>query len=128
MPEEMTALLLDYGIKIVGTIASIALLSLYAYLKSLLTAKVGAEKLDVFARMAETTVRALEQENLIRKLDGPALYEIATINLRNVRDQLKLDIITDEMIDKFIEANVQVLNSEKGKFLSLPEEILSEAE
>jgi hypothetical protein len=122
MNEQFVALAMEYAVKAAAFILSIAGLTLYAVIKGYLVAKVGAEKLATFQEMAMTTVRALEQEGLIRNLDGSAKYEIATLALRSLRDAMKASFITDPMIDTFIEAAVQILNTEAGKF-TLPEAI-----
>ena len=119
MDEQFVAMAVEYAVKAVAFLLSIAGLTLYAVIKQYLSAKVGAEKLATFKQMAETTVRALEQEGLIRNLDGSAKYEIATLALRNLRDALGASMITDPMIDTFIEAAVQIINTEAGKFSNL---------
>lgn len=77
--------------------------------------KMGQAKYDYFVKEIETVVRALEQAGIIQHLDGPAKKAQATLYAHELRDWLKLDI-SDEMIDNIIEAFVQVLNTEAGKF------------
>jgi hypothetical protein len=112
---------------IVGILLSATAFKLYALiivglltyagkqLVSYLRLKMGGDKFEQFATQVEQFVRYLEQIGIIQKLSNEEKKQRATVFAHQLRDALKLDI-SDEMIDIVIEAFVQVLNTEAGKF------------
>jgi hypothetical protein len=93
----------------------------WRWLKSYLRLKLGEKTYNLLADKAEMIVRSIEQTGFYAKWDGAYKKQLAMIALRKFADLMKLTV-TDDELDQIIEAMVQLLNTEAGKF-ALPAEV-----
>jgi hypothetical protein len=87
----------------------------WRWIKNYLRLKLGEKTYDLLADKAEMIVRSIEQTGFYAKWDGAYKKQLAMVALRKFADLLKLDV-TDDVLDEVIEAMVQLLNTEAGKF------------
>lgn len=66
-------------------------------------------------QLAATVVRALEQQGELLGFDGPRKKEMAIVTLRQLFGKFSIDMSKD-LLDHLIEAAVQTVNTEAGKF------------
>jgi len=119
MNQALLDMLLGLGIKIGAFVLVVLAVLAWKQLKAFIELKMGQAKYDEFVSKIESIVRALEQIGIIQHWDGAEKKRQATILAHQLRDFLKLNI-SDDMIDTIIEAFVQVLNTEAGKFEVAP--------
>jgi hypothetical protein len=80
-----------------------------------LTTRIGGERVSLALQLAATVVRALEQQGELLGFDGPRKKEMAIVMLRQMFAKFNIDL-SEELLDHLIEAAVQTVNSEAGKF------------
>ena len=65
--------------------------------------------------MTLTVVRALEQQGELLGFDGARKKEMAIVMLRQLFTKFNIDV-SEDLLDHLIEAAVQTINTEAGKF------------
>ncbi len=99
--------------KLIGTLAGLAIVALLGIAYRELSKYLAMNK---FLQAADVAVRAWEQRGLIRGMSGEEKKALVVSYLRKFADMLKLRI-SDEDLDNIVEAGVQIINDEAGKFL-----------
>jgi hypothetical protein len=110
--ESVTQYLLEALVLTLVTLAVIAWRAIWAQLKPMMQARLGKETFEQLMLFGETTVRWLEQHPAFRGLDGAKKKQLAILEIEKFAKKLHIPA-DDEMIDRVIEASVQIMNGEK---------------
>jgi hypothetical protein len=113
--DQLVSTILDYSVQLLATVAFAVFVVAVRSGLSYLSTKIGGEKVNMAAKLALTVVRALEQQGELLGFDGARKKEMAIVMLRQLFAKFSIDI-SEDLLDHLIEAAVQTINTEAGKF------------
>lgn len=121
MEQEVFTMLMQYGAAILGAIVAGAGAYLYRALILFIQSRLTAQQLELVQTQAALVVQAIEQTGLSVEWSSEQKKDVATVLVRKFTDKIGVSP-DDDLIDIFIEAAVQRLNSEAGAFDKVIEE------
>ncbi len=115
MPESVIALLTEYALRLAVLLIALMVVALIREGRRYLIARIGDTNYHALLRIGEVIVRQLEQEGLLQQWDGPSKKQMGMVLLAEAASRLGLQV-SEETLSSILEAGVQVINTEAGKF------------